>query len=52
MVEAAESIREVTGGVDTHADTHTVAALDERGRVLVTKRSRRHRPVMTDCMSG
>lgn len=34
MVEAAQLGREVTGGVDTHADTHTVAALDERGRVL------------------
>lgn len=34
MVEAADATREVTGGVDTHADTHTVAALDELGRVL------------------
>ncbi|HWJ83238.1 MAG TPA: IS110 family transposase [Nocardioides sp.] len=34
MVRAADATREVTGGVDTHADTHTVAALDERGRVL------------------
>lgn len=42
MVEAAHDLREVTGvangkvtgGVDTHADTHTVAALDERGRVM------------------
>ena len=39
MVEAAHDLREVTdakitGGVDTHADTHTVAALDERGRLL------------------
>ena len=27
---------EVTGGVDTHADTHTVAAIDAAGRVLGT----------------
>jgi transposase len=26
----------VTGGVDTHKDTHTAAALDDRGRVLGT----------------
>src|SRR5690349_4231410 len=25
---------EITGGVDTHAETHTVAALDELGRSL------------------
>ena len=25
---------EVTGGVDTHKDTHTVAALDASGRLL------------------
>ncbi|GAA1992973.1 IS110 family transposase [Amycolatopsis minnesotensis] len=27
----------VTGGVDTHKDTHTAAAVDERGRVLGTR---------------
>jgi transposase len=27
-------VREVTGGVDTHADTHTAAALDPAGRLL------------------
>lgn len=27
-------VREVTGGVDTHADTHTAAAVDAAGRVL------------------
>jgi transposase len=26
--------REVVGGVDTHKDTHTAAAIDERGRLL------------------
>jgi hypothetical protein len=25
---------EVVGGVDTHKDTHTAAAIDERGRLL------------------
>lgn len=34
MLEANEVGREVTGGVDTHADTHTVAALDHIGRLL------------------
>jgi transposase len=29
-----EAAPEVTGGVDTHADTHTVAAVDATGRVL------------------
>jgi transposase len=28
---------EITGGVDTHKDTHTVAALDSAGRVLGTE---------------
>ncbi|MEV0563241.1 transposase [Dactylosporangium sp. NPDC050588] len=27
---------EVTGGVDTHQDTHTAAALDSAGRTLAT----------------
>ncbi len=31
------SERRVTGGVDAHADTHHVAALDERGRLLGTR---------------
>ncbi|MGI8578521.1 MAG: IS110 family transposase, partial [Nocardioidaceae bacterium] len=30
----AEPIHEITGGVDTHTDTHTAAALDELGRFL------------------
>jgi transposase len=34
MVGSTPLLREVTGGVDTHADTHTVAALDELGRLL------------------
>jgi transposase len=34
MLEANDIDREVTGGVDTHADTHTVAALDNLGRLL------------------
>ena len=29
--------RRVTGGVDTHKDTHVAAALDELGRVLGTE---------------
>lgn len=34
MLESNEDHREITGGIDTHADTHTVAALDELGRLL------------------
>jgi transposase len=37
MVEATDRAREVTdvtGGIDTHADTHTVAAIDGLGRLL------------------
>lgn len=30
----AEEQRGITGGVDTHKDTHTAAALDENGRLL------------------
>src|SRR5215207_6209996 len=34
MVETADPRHEITGGVDTHADTHTAAALDGLGRSL------------------
>ncbi len=34
MLETTSSQREITGGVDTHADTHTAAALDQLGRLL------------------
>lgn len=33
MVRARHVVVEVTGGVDTHADTHTIAALDQLGRL-------------------
>src|SRR3954453_17336685 len=33
MPESQEQF-EVIGGVDTHADTHTAAVVDERGRML------------------
>jgi transposase len=33
-----DDIRTVIGGVDTHADTHEAAALDERGRLLDVRR--------------
>jgi transposase len=32
--EVTDPTREVTGGVDTHSDTHTAAALDPTGRLL------------------
>jgi transposase len=31
---ADHDVHQVTGGIDTHADTHTVAALDQLGRQL------------------
>ncbi|MCA1704463.1 MAG: IS110 family transposase [Actinobacteria bacterium] len=34
MSTIAEQVVEVTGGVDTHKDTHTAAAVDAAGRVL------------------
>ena len=37
MITMAESARGVTGGVDTHKDSHVGAALDEVGRVLGTE---------------
>ena len=34
MSTLAQQTREITGGVDTHKDTHTAAAVDAAGRVL------------------
>jgi transposase len=34
MSTIAQQTREITGGVDTHKDTHTAAAVDSAGRVL------------------
>ena len=34
MLETTTTDHEITGGIDTHADTHTVAALDQLGRLL------------------
>jgi transposase len=34
MLDTHTREHEVTGGVDTHADTHTVAALDDLGRLM------------------
>jgi transposase len=34
MSTIAQHTREITGGVDTHKDTHTAAAVDSAGRVL------------------
>ncbi|MGW4412606.1 IS110 family transposase [Nonomuraea sp. NPDC004702] len=34
------TIADITGGVDTHQDTHTAAVLDEVGRVLGTEQFR------------
>jgi transposase len=34
MVGSEVEITQVTGGVDTHRDTHTAAALDQLGRLL------------------
>ena len=37
MPRIAEQARPVTGGVDTHADVHVAAAVDQVGRVLGTE---------------
>jgi hypothetical protein len=37
MVETtdpARAVTDITGGIDTHADTHTIAAIDGLGRLL------------------
>lgn len=34
MLDTQTGTQEITGGIDTHADTHTVAALDQLGRHL------------------
>ena len=36
----AKQLRYVTGGVDTHADTHTAAVIDEVGRLLDSRQFR------------
>jgi transposase len=38
MSRMTSSPRTVIGGVDTHADTHDAAVLDDRGRLLAVKR--------------
>ena len=37
MHSMKQEVRRVIGGVDSHADTHHAAALDERGCLLGTK---------------
>ncbi len=37
MTTMTDNARRVTGGVDTHKDSHVAAALDEVGRVLGTE---------------
>src|SRR5689334_14958933 len=37
MPRIAEQARPVTGGVDTHADVHVAAVVDQGGRVLGTQ---------------
>ena len=37
MLSMNQEVRRVIGGVDSHADAHHAAALDERGRLLGTK---------------
>jgi hypothetical protein len=37
MPRIAEQVLPVTGGVDTHADVHVAAAVDQVGRVLGTQ---------------
>ena len=42
----------ITGGVDTHADTHVAAAVDHNGGCWVSNRSRRPRPDVRTCWPG
>ncbi len=43
---AAPSIVEITGGADTHKDTHIAAALDSTGQLWAVISSRPPRPAM------
>ena len=47
-----ETTRSITGGVDTHLDTHVVAALDPNGGVLGVARSRRPARATARCRTG
>jgi hypothetical protein len=50
---ASEQTRiEVTGGVDTHKDTHTVAALDASGRLLGHREFAASAAVTRHCWPG
>jgi len=44
--------RAVTGGMDTHADTHVAAALDPAGGLLGVQEFPPRRPAMPDCWAG
>ena len=44
--------RIVIGGVDTHRDAHTAAAIDSAGRLLDTASFRRRHRVTSSCWDG
>ena len=51
-VTIVEEARPVTGGVDTHADTHVAAALDSVGGLLASGSSRPPRLATPACWAG
>ena len=52
MNTMTETARRVTGGVDTHKDSHVAAALDELGRVLGTEVFPATRRAIGGCCAG
>jgi hypothetical protein len=51
MTSMATTAVFVTGGVDTHSDTHRAAVLDYMGRQLGARESRRHQRGIEPCCS-
>ena len=51
-VTIVEDTPVITGGVDTHADTHVAAALDPIGGLLGVAEFPRPRPAMPACWAG
>jgi hypothetical protein len=52
MPRIAEQALPVTGGVDTHADMHVAAVVDQVGRVLAPRRARPPRLATGRCWPG
>ena len=52
LLRFALLLRAITGGVDTHADTHVAAALDPIGGLLGVQEFPATAPAMCGCWAG